>query len=323
VQSEAGGFCAWRDVANDKLAFEYPELTGYALSWLAGLSEPDEREIRAGRRAAEWLIRRLSVGDRSARTGWDSGAVYTFDLGMISAGLISFGRLVDEPQLVEQGQATARQLARYVERAEGLLAIVPDGPPSGRPPTWSTAGRPHLVKCVQALLLADEYDAARRLSIQAVDAQDDGGRFQTQPNGSIVMLHPHFYAVEGLWMLASACNDDGLLERARAATRWAWEHQLPSGGMPRWATGHEVGPEQVDVTGQAIRAAVLLHVDVPRLDSAVARLAALAQEDGHHGYALIYEPASAHLNAWATMFAGQAIGVAIDGPRAVTWTNFV
>jgi hypothetical protein len=329
LQSPTGAFCAWLDQRDRTLAFEYPEITGYALTWLAGLPDIGARELEAGTRAADWLLARLRDGDRSARTGWDGGAAYNFDLGMISAGLTSFGQLTAEKTYGGLGVALARELAAQTLSEGGMRPVAP-GPESSRPDEWSTAGRPHLLKCTQALLLAGEIEAARSLTAGAGDLQADDGHFVTQPGDRYVMLHPHLYTVEGLWMSADAHIDEGAVARARRATEWAWQHQLPSGGMPRWvatgAPGTEVehGPEQTDVTAQAIRAAILLDVDPPGLANALARLRELAIADGD-GAALVYAPArrERHLNAWVTMFGAQALTVASEGAGALAWNTIV
>ena len=272
IQSETGAFCAWRDATTGELAFEYPEITGYALSWLAARDAPGEHEINSASRAADWLISRFAAGDWSARGGWESGAIYTFDLAMVAAGLISFGRLVGEQTYIEHGVGVAKTLVTYLERCGELPALAPDGPVSPRSGEWSTQGRVHLVKCVQALLLADERQAAERIVDQALGEQAPDGHFRTQPDDGFVMLHPHLYAVEGLWMLAEAGGDSTARSAARRATKWVWEHQLPSGGLPRWVTASEAGPEQLDATSQAIRAAILLELEPGGLERAVRRL---------------------------------------------------
>lgn len=322
LQAASGAFCAWRDQTADTLAFEYPEITGYALSWLAGHRELSAEEIAAGRRAADWLDTRLQAADRSARAGWDGGAAYTFDLGMEAAGLMSLGTRLQEARYVERGRATAAALAGYLKDGE-LPALAPDGPTTSRSPQWSTAGRAHLVKCVQALMLADHGEAGRRLVGQAMQEQAPDGHFITQPGDAYVMLHPHLYAIEGLWMWGQAQGDRAALRQAAAATSWVWQHQLPSGGLPRWVTARELGPEQLDVTGQAVRAARLLGVVPEGLEAAVARLLELSRDDTGHGRALPYQPAAEpHLNAWVTMFAGQALRL-VDEPDAVTWDALV
>lgn len=325
VQASSGAFCAWRDVGGDSLAFEYPEITGYALTWLAGREPASQQDVAAGRRAADWLVERLTGGDRSARTGWDDEAVYTFDLGMLSAGLASFGSVVAEESYCQTGREIARQLAGYVEHRGELLPVAPDGPQTKRLGQWSTEGRAHLVKCVQALLLAEEIEAAQLLLRQAIEDQAPDGHFITQPGDEFVMLHPHLYSVEGLWMWGTARDDTEMLERAASATLWAWEHQLPSGGLPRWVSRADSGPEQLDVTSQAVRAALLLDLEPAGLHAGISRVAELVGADGEHGQALIYRAVdvAGHLNAWVTMFAGQALQIAHQGPEAVTWSSLV
>jgi hypothetical protein len=329
LQSSSGAYCAWLDEDAGTLAFEYPEITGYALTWLAGRPDPTARELAAGARAARWLVHRLSRGDRSARPGWDREAVYTFDLGMIAAGLISFGRLVGDGAAVDVGLATARELAAYVAEAGYVPAVAPDGPATSRAAEWSTVGCAHGAKCVQALLLADEVEAAATLVAVAARCQRGDGAVRTQPEESLVMLHPHLYTVEALWMWGTARGDDDALDRARRATDWAWRQQLSSGGLPRCVGSPDAGRpavEQCDVTAQAIRAALLTGADPHGLEQAVYRLGQIARPAGRGARAaLVYQPESGqrHLNAWVTMFGAQALELAESGRGSIAWTQLV
>ena len=324
-QAAGGAFCAWRDAARDELAFEYPEITGYALTWLAARPTPSAAEVAAGRRAADWLAARFAEGDRSARADYENGAVYTFDLGMIAAGLMSFGAVARVAAYSELGREIALSLSRYLADAGELPAVAPDGPATTRAGEWSTDGRVHLVKCVQALLLAEERDAGRQLAEQAYADQRDDGHFVTQPGDAFVMLHAHLYTVEGLWMWGTATADERALDSARRAAEWAWRHQLPSGGFPRWVSESDPGPEQLDATAQAIRAAVVLGLRPEGLQRAAGQLAAGARSDGEHGDAIVYRPTDAadHLNVCVTMFSEQALSLANGEPNALGWHELV
>jgi hypothetical protein len=316
VQSSDGAFCAWREEGGT-LAFEYPEITGYALTWLAAQPDLSSAARRAGIRAASWLLERLDANAISAHADWDGGAVYTFDLGMIAAGLISFGRRVGEPRFQQQGASVARHLASLFLENELPPAIDPSGPSGSREITWSNASHPHLSKCVQSLLLAEQLDAARRLVDHAASFQRPDGYYLTQPREDLMMLHPHFYTVEAMWMWGTARGDSSALQSARRATEWAWSYQLPTGGMPRLVNlgeDGEDGVEQLDVTSQAIRAALLLGADAPGLERAVERLCTVAHPfEG--GAALPYQPdsPSIHFNAWVSMFGAQALQLAAQG----------
>lgn len=325
LQSPSGAFCAWRDTAAGELAFEYPEINGYALTWFAGRKEPTEGETEAAQRVADWLVERIDRGELAARSGWDRESVYSFDLGMIATGLMCHGRRSADARAERVGTEVAARLAEEAVSPGGLAPILADGPASEREPAWSTAGRAHLVKCVQCLHLARREDAVSALLAELERWRRDDGLFRTQPEEHLVMLHPHFYVVEGLWMHASAGGDPDALEVARRATESAWRHQRSDGALPRHVAldGSADGRGQCDVTAQAVRAALLTSADVPGLDRAVELLGRVsrAREDG----AAIPYTASADdtdLNSWATMFAAQALEL-YGSERSIAWHELV
>ena len=336
-QGPSGAFHAWRDDATGELAFAYPEITGYALTYLAGRDELTDREQAGGRRAADWLLARFAANDWSARAGWDHGAVYTFDLGMIATGLLAFGRRLGIEAYQAQGLALVRRLRNQINAHGELPAIAADGE-TGEPPSdrsgWSVDGRAHLLKVVQCFLLADDLGEpgareAARLVAAYEPLQTDEGRFITQDEPGFTMLHPHLYAIEGLWIYGTAVADAAVLARARMALAWAWSHQLETGGFPRLVVD-QAGPdrdllvEQMDVTAQATRMALLLDRRLPRLDAAVARIGQVAVARAP-GLALPYQPAQAniHLNAWATMFGAQAVELSVPGTPPLPWHALV
>jgi hypothetical protein len=335
AQSPTGAFYAWVDAVSGDVAFEYPEITGYALTHFAGLPTPSARESQAGFRAGSWLVNRIKAGDLSARDRWEGGAPYIFDLAMIATGLHRFGSRFDHPEFV----MAARQVVQPIGAAaiEGKLCSVPDGWPSTDRCEWSTDGFAHLIKATQALLLTCAGDArtATVVADLAAGIQSSDGRFVTHPNDDRTMLHPHFYAVEGLWMFGTATGHDGAIARAYRATEWAWRHQLASGGFPRYvpngpsdfgascAVEERVAvPEQTDVTAQAVRAALLLGYRAPGLSRGVARLVELSIR-APSSPALPYQPNAdtIHRNTWASLFGHQALQLAA-GVR-IHWMDLV
>ena len=145
-QSSSGAFAAWVELASGEKAYDYAEITGYALTHLAARPELSDDEIAVGRRAADWLVGRVQQRRLAARDGWDGDAVYHFDLGMISAGLQSFGRRYEEQRYVDAGLELVDLLDR--ELAADLGPVSAYGPKSERT-NWSTRGIVHLAKLAQ------------------------------------------------------------------------------------------------------------------------------------------------------------------------------
>ena len=331
-QSPTGAFVAWVDLADHKTAYEYPEISGYALTYFAGLPSASEEEVAAGRRAADWLTARVQADDLAARDWWDNGAVYLFDLGMIASGLLSFGRLTNVERYVEAGVRLVDFLRDELSPGRPISAIARRGPQSDRH-IWSTRGVPHLAKLVQAFLLAEELTGSGALPIAAelIEAakrlQDFEGYTRTDPNTRTVMLHPHLYAAEGLWIWGRASGDQDALERASAAVKWVWAQQLEQGGLPRSVTASDTGAaacEQSDVTAQALRLALALGPPTAAVNRALARIIAVARRHVG-GLAILYQPGSpdAHLSTWATLFAAQALAIALPEAPPLSWDGLV
>jgi hypothetical protein len=327
-QSESGAFCAWRDAESGRLAFEYPEITGYVLTFAASLADLDKAETASARRGADWLVSRLAQTDYSARTGWDDGAAYIFDLAMVATGLISFGRLHGDVY-IDSGLKLVRLIV-LESGAAGQVPAVARGAEASHP-GWATEGRAHLLKVVQCLLLGEEHgvlgalDCARTLIAEGPALQQRSGRFLTEPRVHSTMLHPHHYALEGLWVWATARGDRRALEQARAGVLWAWEQQLPTGGFPRFAPSDagDSAPEQSDATAQAIRLALLVQVEPEGFDRALRRLeeSTVGNDDGR---AVPYQPAALpqHQNVWATLCAAQTLGL-VGTERKLAWQSLV
>jgi hypothetical protein len=327
-QAESGAFSAWVDLATGKASYEYPEITGYALTFFAGLRSLSKEEHEVAERAALWLDERVRRGDLAARDGWDNEAVYLFDVAMMATGLMAFGRRVEADRFVRSGRELVAFLGEELSSG-GFSAISSRGPRSGRR-GWSTQGLPHLAKLAQAFLLADDgvaEDAVAALVDAVKRRQAPDGRMPTDADGLTTMLHAHLYAAEGLWVWGMARGDEEALERAAAAVEWAWAQQLERGGFPRSVS--DAGPEaaaveQSDVTAQAVRLVFALGLAPDGVDRAVVRLIELSR--GRGGAAgLVYQPDSdsVHLNTWSTLFGAQALAMAVPDAPVISWQQLV
>ena len=111
------------------------------------------------------------------------------------------------------------------------------------------------------------------------------------------------------------------------AAEWAFAYQLEQGGLPRFAVngkGRRAVREQSDVTAQAVRIALALDLRSSAVDRALARLIEVAHGD-KHGPAIVYQPDSPdiHLSTWATLFAAQALAMAVPGAEPISWKELV
>ncbi|MFI6527674.1 hypothetical protein [Streptomyces uncialis] len=334
TQAPSGAFCGWRDEETGELSAPYPEITGYILTFLTGAGPTAAARATD---AANWLAARAEAGDFSARPEKTRGAVYTFDIAMIAHGLLRLGQATATPRLVDAGLTYADALVRAAAVHGPLPTVVSGTEPGPLPAAWSTRGRVHLLKTVQALLAAADQGLPGAMRL-ATSLTDEAHTWQephafpppTQPGSTLVSLHALCYAAEGLWMWADRTGDTRALDRSRALTAWVWRQRLPAGGFPGFvdlAQGAPtpVGERQSDVVAQALRLA-LLH-RLPDADTAAeATLLSVDLRQVADGQAAIpYRPGAPerHLNTWASMFAAQALRLAADPHPSMNWQEFV
>jgi hypothetical protein len=336
TQASSGGIVSWSDHESGQPAFEYPEITGYSLTHFVGSPLQGEerfRELDAGRRAANWLIYLIDTERLAAREGWDGDAVYNFDLAMMANGLMAFGLKFDEDRFVDYGLFLARRLIEQLEQYGDLPSIDHQTLPLSQRCAWSTHGSAHLVKVAQCMLNAAELglDLAREAASAVVDkglaGQQPDGRITTDPDDEITMLHPHLYAVEGLWVYGEATGNEDALACARSAVAWAYQQRLSTGGFPRFAatSDGQLGPEQCDVTAQFLRAALLTGFEGDLYPTTL-RLCSLSLPVPGMGRAMPYQPDApqVHRNVWASMFAAQGCELfGWDRPQSLNWRHLV
>jgi len=318
----SGGIAGWRDRRTGRLSDEYPEISGYFLS-AAVFADATGAEPVA--RAAEWLIARIEANELASRRA-DGSAIYNFDLGIVAAGLIKYGVREGRAPAVTAGIRAASRLRDQVNEYGHLPTLdAAGGLPLGRQATWSTVGRLHLAKVVQCLLLADELGAAgmREAARTIVDDVRIGFSLASdslREGDGRINLHAACYALEGLWIWDAAQSADKLDDVLRKGFGELVSYRRPSGGFPRNACAE--AREQSDVHAQAIRLAALLGRQAT-VQTSIARLRQVALPSDR-GWAMPYQPeaSEAHENAWATMFAAQALAL-VDGSSDLEWWELI
>jgi hypothetical protein len=114
---DSGAMAAWRELDTGRLAYPYPEITGYALTLAAGTTlTPPQAEI--ARRAAAWLIARHTAGESESRPV-EPGVIYTFDRYVQATGLLNYGIATGDDRAATTGVRLLSADAERVVRNHG------------------------------------------------------------------------------------------------------------------------------------------------------------------------------------------------------------
>ncbi len=349
IQADAGGACegsfyAWYDCARATYAFAYPEATGYGLSLWTVLARTGFAPAALARAsaAADWLLWACREGSPPARIHPQSGQplveyTYTFDAGMIVAGLARLGALAPDDRREALGRSLCRWLIHTMQMPNGSFrarARAVSGRPVEAHPRWS--GRPggyHANIAAAVALFGRQYndpnlvDAGIRAGNWVVAQQASNGAFVDA--GGRTLLHPQAYACEGLLCLAAVVADRHASltrEYEHAATRgllWMLHLADENGDLPaavQEQTPVPDEPHRTDILSQLLRL-VFLSIESGRLDPAVAQptvnrvvgrllQAQVRSDDLAADGGFIFNPrphAASHVNSWVTMFATQTL----------------
>lgn len=358
IQSQApgarthGGFHAYYEADEGRYAYQYAEITGYALTMLAHLHEAcggeaagpvRETLARHAGLALDWL-RCFARDERSrayrCRYEWahDEFAplrVCTFDNAMCLNGVVSWARLRGDGMLWDEARALAAWLLGMQNR-DGSFNVRTVGPAAkleNTYATWSTQIGSFLSKGVIGLLNLEREtgdgalrDAARRACDLALRFQAPEGRFLTHIVERDTLQHPHLYTVEGLLVGGTALEEPRYLDAAFRGIDWSLSTQLEDGGFPSTVrgAGGQNEHQRMDIQAQVLRAALWARrcgyaPDMGAVEGALTRLLAAQSQDERPalrgGFLYGHDDdgrALPHPNSWVTMFAMQAL-------MAYTW----
>ncbi len=314
--------------------YVYPEIVGYYLTFLRFVAEEtprlSDRCAEKARRALLWLSRRHVWATRHylsppACADWRNHAVFTFDLGMLLAGIGHWAadrRTLDPASGLRARVAAELAAIRPVDGLLGSHRVRPGSDSSAIPLRWSSLPGPHHVKVagnIHGALrggenpeLCDLADRTTRNWLTAADL-----------DASHIDLHPMFYFLEGLVLEGVAAGRSlppSLLRRAlaRILSSQSAEGDLAEQAYPN------VEKRRADVTAQALRfCAIALGCGAAAPDAALdvglragarglcaALIARYLEEDGGIASSPVRgegaDPGTP-VNVWATMFAYQAL----------------
>lgn len=311
-----GGHClSWWNPTHP--GYPYPEISGLLLRFLSLAAAAPARRQRL--RAA------LLAEHATHRAVRRAGQAYTFDLAMALGGLTTdlHSPAIAGPAASSTDPDAAGALARdwatmliaAAEQRNPLAGSPPPGPPDCDT-RWSLAFGAHQAKLCGPLLAAGRLfgslpglaDAVTTCATAALAVQEDDGRFRIHPASPLTYAHSHCYAVEGLLLRAAAKPESGggVPGEAVAGADWLARVQEPDGGVRAWhGPGGPDGPAHTDATAQAMRIWLLTGPD--RFAGPIERARTFLTSVWVPPRGLRYEPGSADLCSWATIFAAQAL----------------
>lgn len=296
--------------------------------------------------AARWLIQNAMTAEGGVKTRFylvphyvspnycfHYGRVYAFDAAMVGYGLIQVHKFRPRPEYEQAVKRIASFLMNRLGTRDGQFYPYYD---SGKHKIdedlakWSDQRGVFHGKL--ALFLIDAYrefgnkayrTAARRLLDGVTRRQEKSGRFVTGRKLKDTHLHPHAYAVEGLLYGAVHLKDKRYLRSAVRAFEWMTNAVSQDGSVSStYAAGRFSHHERSDIVAQTLRIGSILCALIPAKRK---RYAPLLQRIHDHLTLFAYAPKKSvqaggfiygadtdglvriHLNAWATMFALQAL----------------
>ena len=342
-----GGVAAWYEIDRKVYPFLYSEITGYALSAWIFLNKvlKTRRYLKHSGQAAQWLMRHAAAPGGGVKTRFylvkhyvspnycfHHGRVYAFDTSMVGYGVLQLYRETKQIEHLESAHRLLRFLIDKMRRKDGLFYAYYDsktGSVGQDLEKWSDQAGSFHAKL--ALFFVDYYlltqkDEARSVATRLLDTvvknQKPDGRFVTGLADDSTHLHPHAYTLEGLLYGGVYLKKEAYLKSARKGFEWMLKGVSEDGSVSsNFVKGLFSHHERSDIVAQALRVGSVLCALYPELKPKLSptlerirqHLLLFQNKEGvRQRGGFLYGAATdglmrPHLNAWATMFALQAL----------------
>ena len=342
-----GGVAAWYELDKKIYPFIYSEITGYALSCYVFLKKITAKKsfLSDAESAAAWLMNHAHH-DRGIKTRYylvkhyvspnycfHHGRIYAFDTAMVGYGILQLYKETNRPAYLQFAHELLHFLIDRMRRKDGLFYAYYDSKAKNTGEDfekWSDqSGTFHaklaLFMIDYALLTRDSR--FEKYAVTLLDAvksrQERDGRFVTGQADQSTHLHPHAYTLEGLLYGGVHLKRKDYLQSALRGFEWMLKGVSNDGSVSSiYAEGTFSYHERSDIVAQTLRIGAVLCALYPESMKLHEPLLQMINEHlplfQYHGQnkkqagGFIYGAATdglirEHLNAWATMFALQAL----------------
>lgn len=338
----SGGVAAWYELETKIYPFLYSEITGYALSTYLFLHRitGDDRYITSAHAAARWLIKNALLKNGGIKTRFylvkhyvsgnycfHYGRVYAFDTAMVGYGLLQLYRYSQKAEYGRACQSIFRFLSEEMRTPDGLFHPYYDTVEKQKAQDlskWSDQSGTFHAK--HALFFVDYFEIfgdrrAKEITTKMLDAsvalQKRDGRFITARKDGSTHLHPHAYTIEGLLYGGIHFEREDWMESALKGFKWMQKGVSKDGSVSSIYEGGTFSHhERSDIVAQTLRIGSVLYgwkpssvrKYLPALEAIRNHLLLFQHPSGGFVYGAATDGmVRGHLNAWATMFALQAL----------------
>jgi len=275
IQSSKGGFYAWYDKKDEKYAFLYPEVTGYAIQLFTRLYGLDNKVIYLAKaiKAGDWLLN-IQKDDGSffskyydtTESEQHDESFYVFDAGMITGGLVDLYKVTSKDKYLKAAIKTM-DLVLKLQNEDGSFnaGLLANGKIIDKS-RWSQTRSCHLLKMMLPLLRLYKFtedkkylDSARRLLRWGTTLQLPDGRFAVFSGSNDTYSHAHCYALEGTvgaYKYFGNTNLD-LAIRINRGLSWLMMVQNSDGSIWNWEGQHENKIKVCETLAQTLRLLLL------------------------------------------------------------------
>ena len=331
---DKGALYGWKELTDSSYPYIYSEIVGYAttcFSWLF-VNENNNQALTAAQESAAWLRNNMTsgiliTGKINKTASFDlkgdlSNQVYSFDNGMILAGLMNLYKIDKDSKNLNSAIEIADKLIDKFFDGKKMIAMLDrsfnlSDYGKGK---WSTMSGSYQAKIAFGLLKLFKVtqktiyrEVSKSICDFALTMQTPDGRFKTNAEEDLTFLHPHLYSCEGLLYAGIILSDKQYIDSALRGLEWAIKlMENNDGSLPR-STKENV--EQSDCMSQLMRLLIICNSDLNKRDNHNLNIFIenlrksilnLYTSDGKNMGGFRYQTSLNQICTWCTMFTLQA-----------------
>ncbi|HEU5120572.1 MAG TPA: hypothetical protein VFT71_06265 [Candidatus Nitrosocosmicus sp.] len=332
---DQGALYGWKDLTDSSLPFIYSEIVGYAITCYSWIYREKENKLAldAAEEGYQWIRNNLNnnllpagkINENNyfVLKGDLQNQIYSFDNGMIIAGLLNLHKINQNSEILNLALIMADELIDKFWKEDRMVALLDasfNQTDYGKG-KWSTISGPYHTKIVFGLIKlfkATGNTRYRDISCLLCDfglkMQDKDGHFITNEDKDLTFLHPHLYSCEGLLYSGIELMENKYFEASLRGLEWTIKLMEANNGLLPRSTKENV--EQSDCIAQLLRLLIICKSNLDKMKNLQVEkiienlknaLARLYVQNGKQMGGVKYQKSFDQVCTWCTMFSLQAL----------------